>query len=272
MFKIGEFSKMVRVSARMLRYYEQCGLLFPAETDRFTGYRLYSAGQIQPLLRIVELRDMGFGVEEIKEILPRYTDAKFMRDVLDRKRREVQNVIADEKDKLKKIAAKRGSLDKECVNMVYEVEIKSLPSDKVLALREIIPAYNAEGMLWEKLGKFVADKKIPCGTYGYSIFHDAEYKESSVDVEIAVPVPELGESQNCFVYKELEPIPQAATVRFSGPYSGGYDAALEKLAGWIEKNGYEINGLIRGLAIKCYPDVKSEDDLLTEIQVPVKKV
>ena len=65
MFKIGEFSKLVRVSPRMLRHYEKCGILYPAEIDKFTGYRGYSAGQIPLVQRIITLRDMGFSIEEI---------------------------------------------------------------------------------------------------------------------------------------------------------------------------------------------------------------
>jgi hypothetical protein len=42
MLKIGEFSKLSRVSIRMLRHYDDIGLLKPAEVDRFTGYRYYS--------------------------------------------------------------------------------------------------------------------------------------------------------------------------------------------------------------------------------------
>ena len=41
MLKIGEFSKLSRVSVRMLRHYDEIGLLKPAETDRFTDYRYY---------------------------------------------------------------------------------------------------------------------------------------------------------------------------------------------------------------------------------------
>ncbi len=37
MFRIGEFSHLVRVSPRMLRYYDKCGLLRPAEIDRYSG-------------------------------------------------------------------------------------------------------------------------------------------------------------------------------------------------------------------------------------------
>ena len=65
MFRIGEFSKLTQVSVRMLRYYDEAGLLKPAEVDRWTGYRLYSAGQIPRLDRIRYLRDSGFQVSEI---------------------------------------------------------------------------------------------------------------------------------------------------------------------------------------------------------------
>lgn len=78
MFKIGEFSRLAQVSARMLRYYDQCGLLHPDRVDHFTGYRLYSAAQLTDLARIVALRDMGFGVEEIAALLPCFGDAAAM--------------------------------------------------------------------------------------------------------------------------------------------------------------------------------------------------
>jgi len=270
LFKIGEFSKMVRVSARMLRYYEQNGLLTPAAVDRFSGYRLYSAGQMPLLSRITELRDMGFGVEEIKALLPQYKNPETMRDALVRKSREIQSAIAAEQDKLEKIAALRGKLKKEFVTMVYDVELKSLPAEKVLSLRETIPAYDAEGLLWEKLGAFVRKHNIACRTGGYSIYHDEDYKESDVDVEIAVPVSAFGAEEGNFRYKELPAILQAATVRFSGPYEG-YGEAMEKLAGWIEANGYVFDGLIRGLAVKSFADAASPEEFLTELQVPVRK-
>mgnify|MGYP000207889329 FL=1 len=46
MLKIGEFSKLSRVSIRMLRRYNEVGLLLPAETDPITGYRYYSEDQL----------------------------------------------------------------------------------------------------------------------------------------------------------------------------------------------------------------------------------
>lgn len=254
----------------MLRYYEERGLLRPAEIDRYTGYRMYSAAQIPLLSRIVALRDMGFGVEEIEVLLPRFHDAAAMRKALEQKSSEIRASIAVEQNKLDKIAAMSGAIEKERVDMVFDVELKELKAQKVISLRDTISAYDKEGELWEKLGRFMAENKIVCDAGGYSIYHDDEYKESDVDVEIAVPVQKFGESKDGFLYKELPAIPQAATIRFSGPYDG-YSAAMEKLASWVEGSGYVFDGMVRGLAIASPADVKSPDDYMTELQVPVKR-
>ena len=62
MLKIGEFSKLSRVSIRMLRHYDDIGLLKPAEIDDFTGYRYYREEQLFAIGRITSLKDMGFAL------------------------------------------------------------------------------------------------------------------------------------------------------------------------------------------------------------------
>ena len=273
MFRIGEFSKMARVSARMLRYYDQCGLLCPAETDRFTGYRLYSAGQMPRLSRIVALRDMGFGVEEIKTILPRFDDTAFLQEALSRKVQEVEQSVAEERQKLANIAAMRGQLRKE-ENMIYEVELKSLPALPVVSLREVVPTYHHEGALWEKLGQFMVERNIPYEEKAcHTLFHDCEYKDGDVDIEVTVELAgdwPQGEASGAIVFRELEAIPQAATIRFSGPYEGT-NAAMQKLAAWIEQNGYAMDGITRSHMIVSPGCGVPPEEYLTEIQVPVRK-
>ena len=46
MLKIGDFSRLARISVRMLRHYDEIGLLAPSETDCFTGYRYYDESQL----------------------------------------------------------------------------------------------------------------------------------------------------------------------------------------------------------------------------------
>ena len=271
MFKIGEFSRLVRVSPRMLRHYEKCGLLYPAEIDRFTGYRQYSAGQIPLLGKITALRDMGFSIDEIEGILPHFDDHAYMNRVLRPKMAEVKHAIEAERKKYEMLVQMSETVQKERNIMVFEVELKKLPPVKVLSLRGIIPHYKDEGILWENLGKYIGENQIPCHNNGYSTYFDDEYKESGPDVEIAVPVDDIGESDGEFVYKEYPEIPLAATVRFSGPFDGGYDAACEKLANWMEENSYEFSGPQRGYVVSP-PDAGGDPDkCLTELQAPVEK-
>ncbi len=95
MFKIGEFSKLTQVTIRMLRYYDETGLLKPAKIDPWTGYRMYSSDQIPILNRIIYLRDSGFQVSEIVEILNR-NDDEFLIQQLRQKYHDVEKSIRAE--------------------------------------------------------------------------------------------------------------------------------------------------------------------------------
>ena len=70
MLKIGEFSKLSRISVRMLRHYDEIGLLKPAEIDRFTDYRYYREDQLPMAGRIAALKDMGFSLKWSNSFLP----------------------------------------------------------------------------------------------------------------------------------------------------------------------------------------------------------
>ena len=59
MLKIGLFSKLSRVSIRMLRYYDEIGLLHPAYIDPESDYRYYREDQLPQIGWITALRDMG---------------------------------------------------------------------------------------------------------------------------------------------------------------------------------------------------------------------
>ena len=78
MFKIGEFSKLSRISIRMLRHYDEIGLLVPEETDPWTGYRRYAAAQLMTANRITALRGLGFSLAETAALLACWEDRTAM--------------------------------------------------------------------------------------------------------------------------------------------------------------------------------------------------
>ena len=82
MFKIGDFSRIARVSARLLRYYDELGLLRPQIVDSFTGYRLYSAAQLPQLNRILVLKQLGLNLDQIGKIMEQNLSAQDLRGML----------------------------------------------------------------------------------------------------------------------------------------------------------------------------------------------
>lgn len=70
---IGQASKESGVSAKMIRYYEQTGLIPPADR-RDSGYRDYSTADVHMLRFIRRARDLGFSVAEIDELLSLWRD------------------------------------------------------------------------------------------------------------------------------------------------------------------------------------------------------
>lgn len=72
---IGDASKASRVSAKMIRYYEQIELIPPARRNA-SGYRVYSDNDIHRLHFIRRARDLGFSVAEIGDLLDLWHDSE----------------------------------------------------------------------------------------------------------------------------------------------------------------------------------------------------
>lgn len=66
-FKIGEISRLYNIGVDSLRYYEEIGLITPVRSE--SGYRLYCDRDIWKLNVIRDLRELGFGMDSIKNYL-----------------------------------------------------------------------------------------------------------------------------------------------------------------------------------------------------------
>lgn len=78
-YKIGEFSKIVNIPVKTLRYYDEIGLFKPIEVDIFSNYRYYLDSQINDINLIIELKEAGFLLEEIKENWNKWDDLTLLK-------------------------------------------------------------------------------------------------------------------------------------------------------------------------------------------------
>lgn len=73
LFSVGEVAKQQNISKQTLIYYDKIGLFSPAYVDPDTGYRFYSAAQLDYLDTILIMKRIGFSLKEIREHMKNYT-------------------------------------------------------------------------------------------------------------------------------------------------------------------------------------------------------
>jgi DNA-binding transcriptional MerR regulator len=269
--KIGDFSKLSRVSIKTLRYYDEMGLLKPVEIDRFTGYRYYSVSQIPRLNRILALKDLGFSLEQIAQILNEGVSPEQLRGMLRLKRAELQQQIADEQERLARIEARLSDIEMEGTMPDYDVVIKQVEPQLVASVRDTLPSYPAIGRLFDEVYGYLSRFGVNgVSSLGIAIWHDDEYKASDIDGEAAVVLKQpVAEGDRIKVY-ELPAVTVASTV-----HKGAYNRlsqAYEASGRWIEANGYKITGPGREVYLYCGEPVRQDDEsYVTEIQFPVEK-
>ena len=271
MLKIGEFSKLSRISVRMLRHYDDLGLLRPVETDRFTGYRYYSPEQLQTAARIRTLRDMGFGLSAIGEILPCYGDRERLDAFFQIREAELRAAAAETAYRLRLLDTARKQMRKDTTSMDYNIAVKTIPQRTVASLRMTLPSYEAEGMAWDILMREteplhpVPDDPCLCCV----LFHDDEYKESDVDIEIQKTVRGTYPDTEHVVFK-TEPALTVASAIHTGPYSG-LDTAMGAVARWVQDNGYTLTGPVLNIYHVSPHETQDPEQFVTEICYAVKQ-
>ncbi len=269
MFLIGEFSKLSQVTIRMLRYYDEMGLLKPAKVDPQTGYRMYSVDQISILNEILYLRDSGFTVTEITEAL-KQTDKAIIVEQLEKKQKEILQTIQLEENKLKKIdLAKRQLLEGNC-NMYNQITIKSIPSYQVLSLREVISNYYEEGKLWKRLSEFVSKHHIEISSETFSIYYDEDYREEYIDVELCAPVKKIGVNSGNFIFRHTEAIPIMACTMVYGDFTNISGAYLSFTNWLLENVQYRMGGPCRQIVHRGPWNEDNPDNYLVELQIPLE--
>lgn len=271
MLKIGDFSKLSRISIRMLRHYDEIGLLMPKSTDYFTSYRYYSEDQLPAAGRITALKEMGFSLAAIGEILKSYDDPQKLARFLEVKQSEVMAEMEETGRRLLLLETAIKRLRKDDMSMNYNVTLKTMPERYAASVRKVIPSYDQEGTLWNILMAETADQDLQPeeNCYSLAVYHDEGYKETDVDVEIQMTVKGSYKNTEHVVFKTIPAVDIASSI-----YKGSYGQITEVnhgVANWVNDNGYEFNGPMFCIYHVSPAQTQNMEDLVTEVCYPVKK-
>lgn len=279
MFRIGDFSRFGRVSVKMLRHYDDLGLLKPAHTDPQTGYRYYTADQLPRLNRVIALKDLGFTLEQIASALENGLPPERLRGMLMLKRAEVEQRLADEQARLTRIEARLRQIEQEAVLPVHDVVLRHVEPQVCATLRRVIPQVgkNIEQM-FETLETVVAGFHARASAAPLSLWHDPDYRTENLDVEAAVPVTRQIPDTDGVATRTVPGGAMACMV-----YTGAYktlDTATQTLLTWIEAHRYRINGATREVYLRFGAQQEAytlpasflahhSDEYVTELQIPI---
>ena len=267
--KIGEFSKMMQVTVKTLRHYEQKGLLVPDEVDEWTGYRYYSITQMQRLNTIRGLQRQGFSLEEIKDL---FEDESQMPSVA-----QLTKKIEETERQLQILMERRHQLLKwmdshKQIRTMEKFSIQSLPEIIVASHREIIPDYSALGQLCvNKIGPEMQRLGCKCPPPGYcfTIEHHQEYRATDLDIEYCEQVEEMGTDNTIIQFKRLPAVPKALCMKHIGPYERFHESFTEAFA-YMEEQGYKLAGPLRTSYIDGVWNKANPEEWLSIIQIPIE--
>ena len=215
--KIGEFSKRNEVTIKTLRYYEEIELLMPREIDDYTGYRYYDVSQMQDMNKIKYLKNLGFRLDEIKEMLKQNWNLPSS-DAIAQKLEACRNEIRALQKRETELCYVYSNITHQ--NTMGEFTIKSLPQIIVASYRTVVNSYQDLFYLCPNvIGKEMARLGCECPEpgYGYTIDHNKEYTESNIDIEYCEQVLEKKQDSDSITFKDIPAVAEALDNR-ADPY------------------------------------------------------
>ena len=264
MFKIGDFSKIARVTIKTLRYYDKIGLLKPSFIDIHTGYRYYTDEQISEIHAILSYKKAGLSNADVKNLLSKKCKQKeILLSCKEKLQMEIES-LSRQIDSIDKLLCEENKDE-------YSVTVKTVNACKVCYFcgyvenNEQIPTFihNCHA----EIRATNPEVRFPIPDYCCIIYPHDEYRESNIFVQYAQSVVDYGKETEILKFKELEEV-VAISVVHHGNYETLSNAYLYAVK-WAKENGYVLRGDARERYIHGAWDNRVESEWETEVQLPI---
>ena len=273
MLSIGEFSKICKVSTKTLRYYAEIGLILPGEINPENGYRYYAIEQLETMLLIIRLKSYNFSLEEIKQIIESgelYEEKLYV--ALTNKREDIKKLLHEQEKRLHQLECDLSNLKNGKPIMSYlddiDVEFVEVPMMCLLSVRKMVQAdqFSDEyGVCFGKLSDRIRKENLTIANPPMVLFHSNEFSPFGLDTEFAVPIEEYVTGTRDF----------KAGLCLKTVVKGSYSilpSVYAKQTKWAEQNGYECTGALFEVYVTDPSQVTAEEELITEVYYPIRKI
>ena len=242
---IGELSTLCNIPQKTLRYYDEIGLFTPDYRDDSTHYRYYSKSQIVNLMIIKTLKQMGFPLKDIRQIISE-NDAQ-----------SLEANINSHLETMRDDIMKRIDQYTECNYLLQKIQngidileaSSSLPSEDLAISIEHIPKislmYDRSEMEDNIMNKFLSANSM---------------------VEFAVHIEDTSSTDDIRDFGDFD----AVTMIHIGNYEDIPTSYIQMMK-WIRQNGYTVTGPATEEFILSPLDVNDETRRVTKIIIPVEK-
>ncbi|MGF1576305.1 MAG: MerR family transcriptional regulator [Cyanophyceae cyanobacterium] len=275
MLKIGDFSRLGQISVRMLRHYDQLGLIKPAYVDPESDYRYYSLDQLPRLHRILALKDLGLSLDQIEQVLRENLSPEQLQGMLALKQAELSQQVQETQLRLQRVASRLAQIQQEDADSPYEVVLRPISASVIASIRRIVPTLmdmptyrcGASDDLYAWLDKQRLDP------YGPEIvlYHFPDYSETDIDMEFGIPIASKSklDLRDPIQLSTLTAVEQMACVIHEG-LLWDVGQAITALFTWMGRNGYASAGSFREVHLFGKETAKTgTEPVVVELQIPV---
>ena len=273
MLSIGEFSKICKVSTKTLRYYAEIGLILPSEINPENGYRYYAIEQLETMLLIIRMKSYNFSLEEIKQMIKSgELNEEKLYVALTRKWEDMKKQLHEQEKSLHQLECDISNLKNGKSIMSYlddiDVELVEVPIMCLLSVRKMVQAdsFSDEyGVCFGKLIGRIREDNLTIANPPMVLFHGNEFSPCGLDTEFAIPIREYVTGTRDFKAGLcLKTIVKGSYSMLSSVYA--------KQTKWAEQNGYECTSALFEVYVTDPSQVTEEDELITEVYYPIRKI
>lgn len=267
MFSIGAFSRLTQLSIRMLRHYDDIGLLKPAHTNRANGYRYYSSQQLGEVHRIVALKELGLSLDQVQMVMKEQHSVEAIRGMLRLEKLRAEEERIEAERRLRNLDQRLAELTELGKLSDIDAVEKSVATTPFLAYRERVTNLDAAYALMNEV-------MARCAALGpwtplIAVGHDDFFDTENIDIELGYAVDhrdtvDLGGGR-LMTPRELPAVDRVLSIIHVGNEAEGHRRTHNAIAIWLERHRCALAGPVRELVYSA-----NDATPTVEIQYPIR--